>query len=391
MVRSRPRSTVAGRSTSSDHDQAVRPGHRRLCARRRVRPGSSSRAAARRRACGGLIGGCGGLIGGCGRLGIGACGGLIGGCGGLIGGCGGLIGECGGLVGECGGLIGGCGRLVIGACGGLIDRPAAPGAGLRPARWVAASNRKTEPATEALSEATRPRMGMRAMTSTRRRTRASSPRPSLPTTMASGPRMSTSRTVNGASPSAPTMRTPRVCRSTSPAGRSSRGTSRRCSTAPAEVFTAAGLMGAAPRRGEEHAVHAAGLRRAQQRAHVLGVLEVIEDEHEGRLAARARQGQHLLERGPAPRGHHEGHALVAVEPADGGQAAAARPRRPGCAASWRAGRAGPGQHVARARPAAGEPRDGRRRLPRRGGVRPRSPHRHRASRREWARRGQPQV
>ena len=63
-----------------------------------------------------------------------------------------------------------------------------------PPRWVAASYSRIEPATEALSEPTAPRIGIRTSRSQRRRTAGPSPWPSLPTTRAIGPRRSASRT-----------------------------------------------------------------------------------------------------------------------------------------------------------------------------------------------------
>ena len=67
---------------------------------------------------------------------------------------------------------------------------------------------------------------------------------------------------------------------------------------------------------------AAGLGRTQERAHVLGILEMVEDEDERWLATRPGQRQDLVERGPATRGHHERHPLVPIEPADGRDGAA---------------------------------------------------------------------
>ena len=76
-------------------------------------------------------------------------------------------------------------------------------------RWATASNSRIEPATAALSEPTWPRIGIRMNRSQRRRMTGPRPWPSLPTTMASGPRRSLCRAVRGASPSAPATRTPR--------------------------------------------------------------------------------------------------------------------------------------------------------------------------------------
>ena len=71
------------------------------------------------------------------------------------------------------------------------DRVAPSGASA--SRWPGASNRSTDPATAALSEPIRPRIGIRTTRSQRRRTADPSPSPSLPTTRASGPRRSASR------------------------------------------------------------------------------------------------------------------------------------------------------------------------------------------------------
>ena len=121
----------------------------------------------------------------------------------------------------------------------------ASSSGWRPVpRWAAASYRRIEPATAALSESIRPCIGILTSRSQRRRTAAPRPLPSLPTTIATGPRKSASRAVSGASPSAPTIRRPRAWRSASAPGRSSTGASRRCSTAPADALIAAGVSGA---------------------------------------------------------------------------------------------------------------------------------------------------
>lgn len=67
---------------------------------------------------------------------------------------------------------------------------------------------------------------------------------------------------------------------------------------------------------EEHAVDAGRLRRAQERAHVLGILEVVEDEHERRFGCGAGRGEHVVQRGPDAGCHDEGDALMTVEPAE---------------------------------------------------------------------------
>ena len=66
-------------------------------------------------------------------------------------------------------------------------------------------------------------------------------------------------------------------------------------------------------RREEHAVHAARLGAAQQRAHVLRVLERVEHQHERCFAALAGAGHHVVEGRPPARLHDERDALVAVE------------------------------------------------------------------------------
>jgi hypothetical protein len=78
----------------------------------------------------------------------------------------------------------------------------------------------------------------------RRRTTGDNPWPSLPTTIARGPRRSAWAAVRGASASAAATRRPRMRRSDNAPGRSSTGQRRRCSTAPAEALIAAGVRGA---------------------------------------------------------------------------------------------------------------------------------------------------
>ena len=101
------------------------------------------------------------------------------------------------------------------------------------------------------------------------------------------------------SSSAPTSRRPRVRRSTRPPARSSRGTSSRCSTAPADALIAGGREGCGAARREDHAVDAAGLRAAQHRAHVLGILERVEHQQERRLAPFPGRASTSSMRGPA--------------------------------------------------------------------------------------------
>ena len=66
----------------------------------------------------------------------------------------------------------------------------------------------SDPATAALSEPIAPRIGIRMNRSQRRRTAGPRPWPSLPTTIASGPRRSVWRAVSGASASEPAIRRP---------------------------------------------------------------------------------------------------------------------------------------------------------------------------------------
>ena len=66
-------------------------------------------------------------------------------------------------------------------------------------------------------------------------------------------------------------------------------------------------------RREEHPMHAARLGGAQHRAHVLGILERVEHEHEGRLAALAGAREDVVDGRPASRLHDQRDPLVAVE------------------------------------------------------------------------------
>ena len=75
------------------------------------------------------------------------------------------------------------------------------------------------------------------------------------------------------------------------------------------------------RIGNRTPCDAARLGTAQQRAHVLGVLQRVEHQHEGRLAALAGAGHDVVEVGPSPRLHDQRHALVAVEAGERGQRA----------------------------------------------------------------------
>ena len=158
--------------------------------------------------------------------------------------------------------------------------------------------------------------------SQRRRTAGPRPWPSLPTTIASGPRRSVWRAVNGASASEPAIRSPRTWRSASAPGQV-------VDRAEQQVLDGAGRgldRGRAERRlaagREDDAVDARRLGASQQRADVLGVLERIEDEDERRLAALGRPGEDVVERGEPARLDHERDPLVAVEPGQRGQRAA---------------------------------------------------------------------
>ena len=127
----------------------------------------------------------------------------------------------------------------------------------------------------------------------------------------------------------PRIRTPRTWRSVSAPGRSSTGQSRRCSVAPAEAFTAAGLERRLSLGREDDAVNAGGLGAPQQGPDVLGILQRVEDEDEGRLVALDRPGEDSSDRrrsgGPRPRRD----ALVPVEPGERRERSRPRLRRSG--------------------------------------------------------------
>jgi len=142
-------------------------------------------------------------------------------------------------------MIGPAGQMgqARGPRGSLRDGPSG-------SRCATASNRRMDPATAAFSDPTTPRIGIRMSKSQRRRIAGPRPCPSLPTTMASGPRRSLCLAVRAASASEPATRSPRPWSSASAPPRSSTGQSRRCSTAPADAFTAAGVSGAWRRTGK---------------------------------------------------------------------------------------------------------------------------------------------
>ena len=207
-----------------------------------------------------------------------------------------------------------------------------------------------------------------------------SPWPSLPTTMASGPRRSVSRAVIGASPSAPATRTPRLWRSLRAPGRSSTGHKQ-------EVLDGAGRRLDRRRaerrlamRREQDAVHAGRLGAAQERPDVVRILERVEDEDERRLAALRGPGEDVVQAREPARFDDERHALVAIEAGQRRQRATfdlddRDPQVRGMEHELLEGRRG-----AAARPAGGWPGVGRRRPPRPGGDRRRAPPRVRGPR-----------
>ena len=68
-----------------------------------------------------------------------------------------------------------------------------------------------------------------------------------------------------------------------------------------------------PMGREQDPVHAGGLRAAQKRADVVGVLERIEHEDERRLLAFGGPRENVVQAGELPRLHDERYALMAVE------------------------------------------------------------------------------
>ena len=236
------------------------------------------------------------------------------------------------------------------AIGGRVAPPALG------SRWAAASNRRIEPATAALSDPIAPRIGIRTTKSQRRRTAGDEAlalaadddreRPAQ-VRLAGGER----RVGLGAR---------------RPAGRGRGGPTR----APGQVVDGAqeqvldgarrGLdRGRAQRRlavgREDDAVDAGRLGAPQERADVLGILERVEDEDERRLAAldgpgedrrRASANAAARRRGRRPGGRRTRRAPSASRP---------RPRRSGSAGSSRGGRAARAPGGVAGRRAAGGP------------------------------------
>ncbi len=192
------------------------------------------------------------------------------------------------------------------------------GAERRPSgsRCATASYSRTEPATAALSEPIAPRIGIRMNRSQRRRMAGPSPWPSLPMTIASGPRRSVWRAVSGASASAPAMRSPRAWRSASVPARSSTGHRRRCSVAPADALTAAGLSGACRRVGKTTpwTPEASAVRSSVPT--FWGSSSESRTSTNGGSSRSDGPGQDVAEGREPARLHDESHSLVAVEPGD---------------------------------------------------------------------------
>ena len=67
---------------------------------------------------------------------------------------------------------------------------------------------------------------------------------------------------------------------------------------------------------KDDAVDASGFGAAKERAHVLGILQRVQDEDERRLGALDAASQDLVERGEPPRSDDEGNALVSIEAGD---------------------------------------------------------------------------
>ena len=179
-----------------------------------------------------------------------------------------------------------------------------------------------EPATAALSEPIAPRIGILTTKSQRRRTAGDRPWPSLPTTIASGPRRSDWRAVSGAPASAPT-----TLQATDPEVRQGPGqvidgtqeemldrSRRRLHGRRAEWRLTVGR--------EDHAVDAGGLGAPQQGPDVLGILERVEGEDERRLAALDAPGEDLVQGREPARTDDQGNPLVAVEPGEGREGSA---------------------------------------------------------------------
>ena len=195
--------------------------------------------------------------------------------------------------------------------------PLSASAGRSPApagsRWATASNSSTEPATAAFNEPTTPRIGIRTTRSQRRRTAGERPWPSLPTTIASGPRKSAWRAVSGAPASAPTIRTPRLWRSLRAPARSSTGASSRCSTAPAEALTADGVSGAWWRVGKTTPWTPAASALRSSVPTFWGSSSESRTSTNAGSAALDAPGEDLLDARPAARAGDEGDSLVTVE------------------------------------------------------------------------------
>ena len=80
--------------------------------------------------------------------------------------------------------------------------------------------------------------------------------------------------------------------------------------APADAFTAAGLIGAERRVGKSTpwTPHASALRRSVPT--FWGILEGVQHEHERWLASLPCPAENLVQRGPSARLDDERHALV---------------------------------------------------------------------------------
>ncbi len=72
-------------------------------------------------------------------------------------------------------------------------------------------------------------------------------------------------------------------------------------------------------RREQHPVHAGGLRAAQERPDVVGILHRVEDQHERRLPALGCPREHVVDPGEPAWLDDQRHALVPIEPGERGQ------------------------------------------------------------------------